>query len=323
LRSPLGFKPSIHFDGAEKACREWRIEALGEAGIAARALPPLSLNREAINQIDLDDVDAVCLCYLDAQPHSYAKYAGRRLKRRAPGLKIITWFLNVSAGSAAPDGRAKKTSGDISAFALDDAVQQVAGLLQRETPGEGKVAPVPADEAQRLAALRDLQLPAGGSCQFDEFAARVAAAFDMPIALISLIDEEHQRWPGAAGLPDDLDTCRMAARSTSICSHVVGKGDILVVKDVAKDPRFAKNPFLLENGIRFYAGAPLRTASGFVLGSLCVIDTKPRTFSDKECKLLQIIADDLMGKIELQCRQQGRECVPDGPAEGERLRPVD
>ena len=76
---------------------------------------------------------------------------------------------------------------------------------------------------------------------------------------------------------------------------------MLVVDDVTKDPRFADNPFLLENGIRFYAGAPLRTASGFVVGSLCVIDTKPRTFTDKDKKLLQIIADELMAKVEAEC----------------------
>jgi GAF domain-containing protein len=86
----------------------------------------------------------------------------------------------------------------------------------------------------------------------------------------------------------------------SICGHVVGGNEIIVVEDVSKDPRFANNPFLLENGIRFYAGAPLRTSSGFVLGSLCVIDTKARTFNPKDRKLLQVIADGLMAKIEAQ-----------------------
>ena len=77
---------------------------------------------------------------------------------------------------------------------------------------------------------------------------------------------------------------------------------MIVVEDVGRDQRFAHNPFLLEKGIRFYAGAPLRTLSGLVLGSLCVIDTKPRKFPKKDQKLLQVIADELMAKIEAECR---------------------
>jgi GAF domain-containing protein len=100
-----------------------------------------------------------------------------------------------------------------------------------------------------------------------------------------------------------LNQCRTSSRDTSICGHVVAGGEMVVVRDVAKDGRFAGNPFLLENGIRFYAGAPLRTSSGFVLGSLCVIDTKPRIFAQTEQKLLQLIADELMAKIEARCTQ--------------------
>jgi len=69
---------------------------------------------------------------------------------------------------------------------------------------------------------------------------------------------------------------------------------VLVAEDVAQDPRFSDNPLILEKGIRFYAGAPLRTASGLVLGSLCVIDTQPRAFADEDRERLQALADDLM-----------------------------
>ena len=75
-----------------------------------------------------------------------------------------------------------------------------------------------------------------------------------------------------------------------------------MVEDVARDTRFANNPFLVENGIRFYAGAPLRTSSGHAIGSLCVIDTAPRKFGDQDRKVLRRIADDLMVKVERECR---------------------
>ena len=95
----------------------------------------------------------------------------------------------------------------------------------------------------------------------------------------------------------------MEARETSICGHVVALGDMVVVEDVAKDSRFANNPFLIEKGIRFYAGAPLKTKAGFTVGSLCVIDAKPRAFGQKDRALLQKIADDLMGKVEYECER--------------------
>jgi GAF domain-containing protein len=79
---------------------------------------------------------------------------------------------------------------------------------------------------------------------------------------------------------------------------VVAVDEVLVIEDVTKDPRFAGNPLLLEKGIRFYAGAPLRTAAGLILGSLCVIDTKPRTFSEEESRTLQSMADELMARVE-------------------------
>jgi GAF domain-containing protein len=81
---------------------------------------------------------------------------------------------------------------------------------------------------------------------------------------------------------------------------VVAEDDILVAEDVAKDDRFADNPLVLEKGIRFYAGAPLRNSSGLVLGSLCVIDTKPREFSESDRSRLQKMADELMADLERQ-----------------------
>ncbi|HZW46073.1 MAG TPA: GAF domain-containing protein, partial [Microvirga sp.] len=91
---------------------------------------------------------------------------------------------------------------------------------------------------------------------------------------------------------------RQAPREVSICGHVVATDEVVVAEDVTKDPRFADNPLVLEKGIRFYAGAPLRTAAGLVLGSLCVIDTSPRLFSDEEKGRLQAIADELMEEVE-------------------------
>ena len=162
---------------------------------------------------------------------------------------------------------------------------------------------MPENEEERIAALRRLGLLTGESRHFDEVAAKVAAAFGTPIALVTLVDEEHQHWPGAVGLRPKLDACRMDDRETSICGHVVARNDMMVIEDVAKDPRFANNPFLIENGIRFYAGTPLTTHQGLPVGSLCVIDTKPRSFSEEDRDILKKIANDLMIRVEIECQR--------------------
>ena len=82
---------------------------------------------------------------------------------------------------------------------------------------------------------------------------------------------------------------------------MVALAEMVVVEDIAKDPRFANNPILIEQGIRFYAGAPLKTRSGFTIGSLCIIHANPRAFTEEERARLRKIADDLMGRIELEC----------------------
>lgn len=177
-------------------------------------------------------------------------------------------------------------------------VQEWSDVRVQET---AQAPALPENELERLNALKELRLSSTDGTQLDALAAKVAAAFDVPIALVSLVEADEQCWAGAAGLPPDAE--RKTARDVSICAHVVAGDGIVVVEDVSRDPRFASNRLLLEKGVRFYAGAPLRTASGLVLGSLCVVDSKLRKFSKKEQKLLQVIADELMAKIELECRR--------------------
>jgi serine phosphatase RsbU (regulator of sigma subunit) len=124
---------------------------------------------------------------------------------------------------------------------------------------------------------------------------------------MSLIDQTRQFWKSATGLPDDLAASRQSARETSMCGHVVASNEALVVDDVKKDRRFANNPFLKKMGIRFYAGAPLTTRNGHAIGSVCVIDNKPRKISAREVALLRLVADGVMKEVEL--RKLSREAA--------------
>ena len=284
----------------DAAAAEMVAQAVADRGIKARVLPPIAISQNGIGQLDLAGVEVVCLSYLAPEPQTFASFACRRLKRRAPNIKTVVCLWNPSPALMKRNDLREYMAADAVVFSVHAAAAQIDAWVSQHLSNPMEAAPTPENEQDRIAVLRSLGLVTGESKHFDEVAAKVAAAFVTPIALVTLIDEEHQRWPGAVGLPPKLDACRMDARETSICGHVVFHNSLLVVEDVAKDPRFANNPFLIENGIRFYAGAPLKTSSGVAIGSLCVIDTKPRLFSAEDRSVLQKIADDLMLKVEIE-----------------------
>jgi hypothetical protein len=275
---------------------------LDSRGIGTRYIPPSAVTHESIGNLDLAGVEVACLVYLNPMPQAYARFVCRRLKRRTPHLKIVlgTWNLTPEAGTA--EQIAASAGADVAAASLAEAVRAVEELVGQSAVSPSMLPPpLPAEEQARLRALQASGiLDSNRSAHLDRVARKVADAFDAPVGLVSLIDDSCQLWKGAAGLPEDLEKSRQGARETAICTHVVASNAPLVVEDTARDPRFSHNPFLRARGMRFYAGAPLRTASGHVIGSLCVIDIKPRTLSPREVKLLQVIADELMAEFAQQ-----------------------
>jgi two-component system sensor histidine kinase/response regulator len=142
-------------------------------------------------------------------------------------------------------------------------------------------------EPSRLRVLRSLKvLDTGPESLFDAAVQAAAAACRTPIALVSFVDEDRQWFKARVGL-DTTET----PHEISFCAHVVAGGELLVVNDATTDPRFSTSPFVTgPPHIRFYAGAPIR-AEGFVLGSVCVIDTEPRQgLEEAELQALSAIA---------------------------------
>lgn len=134
-------------------------------------------------------------------------------------------------------------------------------------------APLPPNETERLQALRRYDiLDTPPETAFDRITTLAARLFQMPIALVSLVDESRAWFKSCYG----FDTQEIS-RDATICSFALLTDTVLVVPDTRQDTRFACQPFALsEPGIRFYAGAPLITHDGFNLGTLCLVDTQPR-----------------------------------------------
>jgi phosphoribosyl 1,2-cyclic phosphodiesterase len=148
--------------------------------------------------------------------------------------------------------------------------------------------PMPDDEADRVAALRRLGiLDTAREERFDRHTRIAAALFKVPIALVSLVDADRQWFKSCFG----TDVCE-SSRETSFCAHAIASNsDLLIVPDALQDERFRDNPLVCDGPrIRFYAGSVLRSPEGKKVGTVCILDVRPRNLSDEEKKLLRDVS---------------------------------
>ena len=158
-------------------------------------------------------------------------------------------------------------------------------------------APIPEDEATRLALLRACRIiytPAEEA--FDDVARLAADLCGTEIALITLVDSDYQWFKARVGV-DRVGT----PRDLSFCAHCITHHDPLVVPDTHQDPRFADNPLVLgDPNIRFYAGVPLLVEAGSAIGALSVADRTPRTLTDRQLASLQRLARQVSRELRLR-----------------------
>lgn len=155
-------------------------------------------------------------------------------------------------------------------------------------------AELPENEAERLAALRRLLcLDTLPEERFDRIAQYAANEFEVPIVLVSLIDQNRQWIKSKVG----LDFCE-TSRDVSLCSHAILSETPMVIPDTYLDPRFADNPLVTgEPKIRFYAGAPLEIDMGIRVGTFCLIDIKPRHFDAVDIAILKTLRTLIVSEL--------------------------
>lgn len=158
-------------------------------------------------------------------------------------------------------------------------------------------APLPPNENERLAVLwRYAILDTPNDPAFDRITALAARLLNAPIAQVTLVDEKRQWFKSSFGTP-----VGETSRDVSFCAHAILADAVMVVRDASADPRFKDNPLVAgETGIRFYAGAPLQVGGAFNLGTLCIVDTVSRDFSETEQRLLAELAAIAADELELR-----------------------
>lgn len=287
---------------------KWEVDALAARmlahGLALQGVPAgtgmaLPSSADGLARLDLAGVRVVCVGWFSPQPQAPARQFCRRMRRRWPQLRIVLVLWNPPPEPATPAADALQAAQALGADAIATSVEEA--MLHVRAQLDGAAAPaaaevrLPDNEAARLAALQ-----ASGALEDADFRAacgltakRAADIFDVPQALVCLVDAEAAHWLATHGLARQADGEGMP-RAASLGAQVVGSGEPLVLRDSARDPRFTDHPVLQRLGARFCAAVPLRDAAGLVFGALCLFDVQPRVFSAHDTRLLQALADDLM-----------------------------
>ena len=160
-----------------------------------------------------------------------------------------------------------------------------------------QVAPQPENEVDRLRALQEYQiLDTPPEKSYDDITELATSIFQVPVALITFIDANRNWFKSHPNSPE-----KESPRDLSFCQHTLLQSEVLMVPDATLDPRFSDSPLVVDGPkIRFYAGAPLISPEGYVLGTLCLFDFKPRELDQKQIQSLMTLARTTVTQLELR-----------------------
>ena len=160
----------------------------------------------------------------------------------------------------------------------------------------------------RLRLLQDASRPRNyPESAYDSLTRVAAQALDVPIVLVSLVDDRGQFFQGATGLLGEIAVCRSTPLSHSFCKHVVTTGAVLSIEDARVHPLVCTNPIIDEMGVIGYLGLPLTTSDGHTLGSLCAITLAPRQWTPRDEATLRDLARMVISDLELRAELSQRE----------------
>ncbi len=243
------------------------------------------LGRSAREAVEAVEAARPSLVLLEHTPGGFDGIAACREIRRLPAggaddLPVVVVSARRGGAEDAGSGVTERLEAPFSKVFLQARVR--AWMLRQAC--RWRRAGLPPDEERRLAALHALGLlDTPAEERFDRLTRLAAALFEVPVALVTLVDRDRQWFKSRHGL-GLLETHRDA----SLCAHALLGGDIMVVPDTRLDGRFADNPLVAgAPRLRFYAGCPLRDADGACVGTLCLVDTRPRELDGTKLGLLR------------------------------------
>jgi len=190
-----------------------------------------------------------------------------------------------------------------------DAEQSIEAIAERAAgrhhrPGAPSSA---VHDPERLSELHHtLLLDSPPQESFDRLTRLTSTVLNVPIALVSLVDSDRQFFKSCLGLPQPWAAQRQTPLSHSFCQHVVESRRPLVISDAREHPVLRDNPSIRDLGVIAYAGVPLITPTGHVLGTLCAIDHEPRHWTTEQIEILSNLAGSVLSEIQLNTAQHNQ-----------------
>jgi predicted PurR-regulated permease PerM len=265
-------------DWADEIAARMLVQLL-PGGISADVLPfDLPLDK-VIQQISLRNIDAVCVSGVPPQTTRQVALRCKQLRRRFPNLTIVAAVWST-ADLTNLRGRIPVNDAAHVVCTLKQALEYLA-LDTDAVQTQPQDSEAPSDPESNLIAANLLGAPdAPLQDVLDRITRGAAKALDAPIAVLNLVDERGKYWCSTCGLPADLSPVSFDPRTKSD-RCIPNAPATIVIEDILEDDCFAKNAFLRDKGIRFYAEAPLLGRSRKIMGSLRILDTRPHQNSDR------------------------------------------
>lgn len=288
-------------DFADEITAQLVMHTVSQAG-TVRVLSSELSTPDLLDLIASEHPDVVCVVGTPPQTMRPLRLRCHQLRTHFPDLVVVACILSSDCDLSNIRSRVPIADAQHVACSVQQAREYLVSLSNPVTAAvQPEAVAEPADPIAPLAEpspidIYNISAESDGDV-FNHIAAQLAKSFEAPIALINAAGGEPQFWKAQSGLPEE-DT--EASPDISICSRITFNRSSVIVPDTAEDPRFANDPFLHEKGIRFYAGTPLTTHDGEELGSICVLDTRPRQITEQQKDHLQTVADLVMNAIELR-----------------------
>jgi predicted PurR-regulated permease PerM len=262
--------------------------------------------------------DVLCVVGIPPRPIGHIKLRCHQIHARFPEAVVVACALNKDTDLSSLRSRIPIEDAQHVVCSQQLMLDYLTSLFQppavaSDSAPEAEVQPTTGEEAVKMCPrMQQMDLMDGPEERiFDRLVTDLARSFEAPIALIMEAEGKASAWEAQCGLPEEALKSTDAKRDLSIFSRIVFSEPAVVISDTEEDERFANNPFVKEKGIRFFAGAQLKAQDGKVLGSICVLDTRPRQLTDQQKETLISIADSVVMAIELRESMKADELTGD------------
>ena len=288
-------------DAADEVACQMFVQLL--PGAVARVLPLGTSTDDLVQTISAEKPDVLCISGVPPQATRHVAVRCRHLRRLFPDLAIMAAVWR-DADLTSVRGRIPVSEANHVVCTLKQAIDYVSDIAKPiSTAVESPSTPEDDNAAKQIAAFELLEVSEAPLQEvLDHIVREVAKALNTPIAVLNVVAEAGTFWKSQCGLPADLAFGVEAIEhllESSIAKIAKGKSTVVIV-DIVNDRRFADSALLSEKGIHFCAGEPLSNRNGKVVGSLLVLDTRPRGISEQEGELLHAAATAAVEALEVR-----------------------